>query len=121
MNHEKFLDTLAESEGQYLECPNGHGWLPPRRICPECGETDLAPESLPNAGEIVAVTEIQVAAPDFADDASYYTAVADFGPVRLTGQVRGTDPGNTSVGDVVGADVGESVTTGDPVVVLWQQ
>lgn len=118
MNHDEFLDALAAGEGRYLECPEGHGWLPPRRVCPECGARELSPEPLPDAGEIVALTEVKVASPDFADDAPYLTAVADFGPVRLTGQVRGGNPDDASVGDVVGANVAESVTSGERVVVL---
>lgn len=116
MNYETFLDALADGEGHYLECPAGHGWLPPRRVCPACGTTELAAAPLPDAGRLVAVTEVQVPAPDFADDAPYYTAIAEFGHVRLTGQVRGAE--TPTVGDVVGADVDRSVTTDERVVVF---
>ncbi len=110
------LDGIAEGEGYYLECGNGHGFLPPRRICPDCGSRELDQEPLPDSGEIVSFTEITVAAPKFADDAPYVTALADFGPVQVTGMLQDTDGDDVEVGMVVGVDVGERVTTGDRVI-----
>lgn len=110
------LDAIAEDGGYYLECANGHGWLPPRRICPECGSRELSEEPLPEAGEVVTFTEIAVAAPGFADDAPYVTALADFGPVQITGMLRGVD--DPEVGTVVGIGVGERETTGDRAIVF---
>ena len=113
---DEWLDALAEDEGYYLACPEGHGWLPPRRVCPECGATDLAEEPLPAAGEVTTFTVTRVASPSFADDTPYVTAVADFGPVELTGQVRGVEPSDVEVGLVVGATVGMRATTDDRLV-----
>lgn len=116
--YDDWLDAVAEDRGYYLSCENGHGWLPPRRVCPDCGSRDLAEEPLPDAGEIATHTTVYVATPQFEDDAPYVTAVADFGPVSVTGMVRGVEPENVEMGDVVGIDVGERETTGDRAVVF---
>ena len=118
-----WLDAVAADEGFYLSCENGHGWLPPRRICPDCGSRDLTEEPLPESGEVATHTTVFVATPGFEDDAPYVTAIADFGAVSITGMVRGVDPddrasGGVEMGDVVGVEVGERETTGDRAVFL---
>jgi len=113
-----WLDAIAEDEPYYIECSNGHGWLPPRRVCPECGSRELAREPLPEAGEIATHTTVQVATPQFEDDAPYVTAIADFGPVSVTGLVRGVEPDAVAVGTVVGIEIGERATTGERAVVF---
>ena len=114
--YDDLLDAIADGEGYYLECGNGHGWLPPRRVCPDCGSRDLTEEPLSDSGEIETYTIIQVAAPNFADDAPYVTALADFGPVRITGMMNDVDPEDVDTGDVVGVTVGERVTTGERMI-----
>lgn len=116
--YDDLLDGIEDGQGQYLECANGHGWLPPRRICPECGSRDLTETDLPESGEVVSWTEITVAAPRFADDAPYITALANFGPVQITGMLRDVDAEDVEVGMPVGIDVGERVTTGDRAIVF---
>lgn len=110
------LDALAAGDGYYLECPDGHGSLPPRRVCPRCGETDLAERPLPATGEVATFTVVRVATPRFAEDVPYVTAIADFGPVRLTGVLEAVDPDDVALGDRVEPTVGASETTGDRVV-----
>lgn len=110
------LDAIEAGEGTYLACEAGHGWLPPRRICPACGSRDLAVEPLPDAGELVSFTEVAVPAPAFSDDAPYITALADFGPVQITGLLRGSSA--PEIGDVVGLEVGERRTTEDRAIVF---
>lgn len=114
--YDDLLDAIEGGEGYYLECEDGHGWLPPRRICPECGSRELREEPLPDAGEITSFTEIAVAAPSWTDDAPYITAVADFGPVGITGLLRDAD--DPEIGMIVGVEVGERVTTGDRAIVF---
>ncbi|WP_458185493.1 Zn-ribbon domain-containing OB-fold protein [Haladaptatus sp. NG-WS-4] len=107
--YDEWLAAIADGEAYYLECENGHGSLPPRRICPECGVSDLEETPLPETGEIETYTVVHVPAPSFADDAPYTTAVVDFGPVRLTG-VADDD---VEVGTRVSATVGTTETTGE--------
>lgn len=114
---DEFLDALADGEGYYVECANGHGSLPPRRVCPECGSDDLAEVSLPASGEVATYTRVHVPAPSFADDAPYVTAVVDFGPVRLTGQVL-ADVEDVEIGLEVEPGVGETETRGERLVVF---
>jgi len=116
--YDDLLDAIESGEGFYIECPKGHGSLPPRRVCPHCGATELEETPLPESGEIETFTTVHVASPEFADDAPYVTAVADFGGVRLTGQVRGVEPDDLEVGTEVTPDVGESETAGERVLIL---
>ena len=116
--YDAWLDSIEADGGYYVECANGHGWLPPRRVCPECGSRELRDEPLPDGGTVASHTTITVATPQFEDDAPYVTAIADFGPVAVTGLVRGVDPEDVAIGDVVGIEVGERATTGDRAVVF---
>ncbi|SFR48407.1 MULTISPECIES: Zn-ribbon domain-containing OB-fold protein [Halorubrum] len=131
-DHAEWLDALADGDGFALVCPNGHGSLPPRRVCPECGSTELSREPLAETGTVATYSVVHVPSPRFADDAPYATAVADFGPTRLTGIVRGegdgggaTDgedaddaPPEAAIGDAVTVGVGERVTDGERLVVF---
>jgi hypothetical protein len=115
--YDDLLDAIEEGDGYYLTCPNGHGTVPPRRICPDCGSRELTEAPLPETGEVLAATTISVAPPQFADDAPYVTAIAEFGDVRLTGVVRGTDT-EPAPGDVVTVDIGETATEGARALVF---
>ncbi|EMA39671.1 Zn-ribbon domain-containing OB-fold protein [Halobiforma nitratireducens] len=111
-----WLDAAEDGEAYYFECPDGHGSLPPRRVCPECGATDLEQQPVPETGEIATFTVTHVPTPAFEDDAPYATAIADFGPVRITGQVVGIDPETVGNGLEVEIDVTVSETTDERVV-----
>ena len=113
---DEWLDAAENDDAYYLDCPNGHGSLPPRRVCPDCGATDLEERELPDAGEIQTFTVTHVPTPAFEEDAPYATAVAGFGPVRLTGQVVGTDLENVETGLEVEIEVTVSETTGERVL-----
>jgi len=112
-----WLDAVAAGDAFYLECPAGHALLPPRRICPVCGARDLAEQPLPGTGEVLTHTTVAVPTPGFADDAPYVTAIAAFGPVRLTGLVA-VDPGGVDTGDRVGLAVGRTETRDERVLTL---
>lgn len=116
--YDDWLDAIEEGEAYYLECENGHGYLPPTRVCPDCGSREMADEEIPEAGEIATFTVINVAAPDFSEDTPYVTAVADFGPVRITGVLPEIDPEKVETGMTVGLSLGERTTTGDDLVVF---
>ncbi|SFB75082.1 hypothetical protein SAMN05444422_101718 [Halobiforma haloterrestris] len=111
-----WLDAAEDGEAYYLECPEGHGSLPPRRVCPDCGATDLDERELPDTGEIETFTVTHVPTPAFEDDAPYATAIANFGPVRVTGQVVGIDLETIENGLEVTIDVAVSETTDERVV-----
>ena len=125
-DHAEWLDALADGAGFALVCPDGHGSLPPRRVCPECGATDLSREPLDETGEIETYSVVHVPSPRFAEDAPYATAVVDFGPTRLTGIVRDGDaerngddaPPQVAIGDAVTVGVGERETDGERIVVF---
>ena len=111
-----WLDAIEDGEEYYFECADGHGALPPCRVCPECGSTDLKRTDLPDSGAVDTFTLVNVAAPQFADDTPYVTAVADFGMVRLTGVLRGMDHDDVEVGTTVSVGVEETETTGERVL-----
>ena len=122
-SYDEWLDAIAAGEGFYLESPAGVGSLPPRRVCPETGSTDLTREPLPETGTIETYSVVHVAAPGFTDDTPYVSAIADFGSVRLTGIVRGLDPdaidGDTDLIDTeVRLTVETRETTDDRLIVL---
>jgi len=113
-----FLDAVEDGQPYYLAGPEGDGWLPPRRVDPATGSTELTEEPLPETGEIVTLTQTHVAGPDFADDAPYVVAIVDFGPVKVTGQIRGADPGDVEIGDAVSIGVDRTETQDDRLVVF---
>lgn len=110
--YDDFLDAVAADEGFCLVCSNGHGWVPPRRVCPSCGSRELSKTDLPDTGEVIARTTIHVGAPQFEDDTPYDLAIVDLGPLSVTGQVQ-TDA-STSVhrGLEVKPTILESTTDG---------
>lgn len=116
--YDDLLDAIEEGEPYYLACDEGHGSLPPRHVCPECGSPDLTETPLPDSGTIEAHTVVHVPTPRFLDDAPYVTAVVDFGSVRLTGQVRGVDPQEVSNGQSVGVDVGRTKTDDERLLIF---
>ena len=116
--YDEWLDAIENGEAFYLESPAGHGSLPPRRVCPHSGSTELSQEPLPEMGTIETYTVVHVAAEKFNDDTPYVSAVVDFGPVALTGILRGVDPEAVAVGDEVTVTVEPRETTDDRLVVF---
>jgi len=113
-----FLDAVEEGDAYYLEGPEGDGSLPPRRIDPATGSRDLTEEPLPETGEIVAHTQTHVASPGFADDAPFVVAIADFGPVKITGQMRDIDAEDVEIGQTVDIGIDRSETNDERLVVF---
>lgn len=111
--YDDFLDAVAAGDPYYLACSEGHASLPPRRACPECGSTDLAVEPLPESGTVETYTVVHVATPEFAAAVPYVTAIVDFGPVALTGVLRGVDPDEVETGTTVGVTVEERTPSAD--------
>lgn len=116
--YDDWLDAIEAGEGFYIACPNEHGSLPPRRVCPHCASPDIEERPLPEAGTIDSHTAVHVATPAFEADAPYVTALASFGPVTITGILRDVEPETVAIGDPVGITVGERETTGERLVVF---
>ena len=77
----------------------------PFYLAGETGAADFERRPLPATGEVLTRTEVDVAAPDF-------------GPVDVTGQLRGVDGDDVAIGRPVELAVGRSETAGDRVLVL---
>ncbi|MFW6457806.1 MAG: Zn-ribbon domain-containing OB-fold protein [Halodesulfurarchaeum sp.] len=114
--YDDFLDAIEEGAPYYLACPEGHGSLPPRNVCPECGAADLEETPLPAEGTILAHNVVHVPTPRFREDTPYVTAIVDFGPVAVTGQVRELDHGAVENGAEVELTTDRSETEGDRLV-----
>ncbi|MFB6266331.1 MAG: Zn-ribbon domain-containing OB-fold protein [Halodesulfurarchaeum sp.] len=114
--YDDLLDAMEGDEGYYLQSSSGRGWLPPRAVDPTSGETELTEQPLPDRGEVETYTVINVATPDFADDAPFALAIVDMGPVKLTGQIRGVDPEDVEIGMAVEPTVVRAETTGERLI-----
>lgn len=117
--YDDFMDAVEDGEPFYLESPSGNGWLPPRACDPETGEEELVEEELPETGEILTHTTTYVSGPDFADDAPYVVAIASFGPVNITGQMREVDPESVEIGQEVEIGVERTQTLDERVLVFY--
>jgi uncharacterized OB-fold protein len=113
------LDAVADGEPYYLETDEGAAYVPPMPYDPATGAEGLTEHPLPEPGEILTHTTTHIAAPQFDEDAPYVTAVADFGPVNLTGQVHGIDPEDVEVGREVTLGVERSETLDERVLVFY--
>lgn len=110
--YDDFMDALEDGDPSYLECENGHASLPPRRICPECASSVLEEKPLPDSGELLTYNVTHVPTPAFADDVPYVLGIAEFGDVRLTGQIR-AEKEDVEIGLMVTAGTEESDTDGE--------
>lgn len=116
--YDDFLDAVENGQPYYLAGSDGKGWLPPRVVDPETGDPELERQPLPDTGEVDAVTVTHVPIPDFGDDVPYVVAIASFGPVRLTGQLREVELAEATAGIEVTVDVDTTETTGDRILVF---
>lgn len=116
--YDDFLDAVEDDEPYYLECSKGHGSLPPRHVCPDCGDSELTEVALPSFGTIQAHNVVHVPTPRFKEDTPYATAIVDFGPVSVTGQVTGMDPQDVENGLEVTLDIDRTETNEDRLLVF---
>lgn len=111
-SYDTWLDAIVEDDAFYLTCPEGHSSLPPQRVCLVCGDSKLSRTPLPSEGSITSLTEIHVQAPRFEHLETVNVAIADFGPVRVTGQLQ--DDSETVDREMsVRLTVGQSTATGE--------
>ncbi|MFC6719802.1 Zn-ribbon domain-containing OB-fold protein [Natrialbaceae archaeon GCM10025810] len=118
---DSFVDALADGDGYYLECSNGHACLPPRNLCPDCGDSVLKRRSLPERGEIASHTTIRVPGPEFEADAPYVLAVVSLGSISLTGRVENVDPDGDEVAVGLPVSVAVRETDDDRLIVFTPQ
>ena len=118
-DHAAWLDAINSGRGFYLECPNGHGWLPPRRVCKTCSSTDLDRVTLPASGVIETYTEIHVPSPRFEHEDSVVVAIADFGGVSITGRLDTTADESIELGAPVELAVERSATTDERILTFY--
>jgi len=116
--YDDFLDAVEDGEPYYLESPSENGWLPPAMVDPTTGEGDLTEQPLSDTGEVLTFTTTNVAGPAFSDDAPFVVAVAEFGPVDITGQLRDIDPEDVEIGQEVTLDVGQTETTDERLLIF---
>lgn len=114
--HTAWLDAIESGRGFYLECPDGHGWLPPRRVCKTCSATDLDRVSLPDSGVVETYTEIHVPSPRFEHEDSVVVAIAEFGGVSLTGHLDNTAAESIEQGASVELAVERSASTDERIL-----
>ena len=103
--YDEFLDAIDAGEPFYLRCPQDHASLPPQRICPECRSKEVTREPLSRTGEIKTYSVVTVPLPQLSDNSPYIVAIADFGPLNITGHCQGMDPENVKVGKQVSVSV----------------
>ncbi|MCU4716984.1 Zn-ribbon domain-containing OB-fold protein [Halapricum hydrolyticum] len=113
--YDQALEAIENGNPYALECPEGHQSMPPRRVCPECGASDLEEVEIPLSGELLSYNVTYVPTPDFKDDVPFVLGIAQFDNVRLTGRVK-ADAEDVEVGSAVEVGLGESETTERPLV-----
>jgi uncharacterized OB-fold protein len=91
LGEQELFDRLQAGHLGVMVCPAGHGFLPPHRRCPRCGEdaervTEVTPE-----GPVITHTTIAVPATDFAGETPI-VVVIEVGPVRVTARWDRDDP-----------------------------
>lgn len=98
-----FAATVASGEPNYLSCEAcGEATLPPRRVCPDCGATELTREQFSGRGELLTFTEISVTIPKFHGETPYTSVLVGMDEgVTLTGQLRDATASDVAIGDEV--------------------
>lgn len=107
--YDDFMDALDDGQPYYLECADGHALLPPRSVCPECTSEQFTEQPLAETGELLTYNVTHVPTPEFADDVPFVLGIADFGDIRLTGQIR-ADSDDVEIGDelTIGSEISDT-------------
>lgn len=119
--HNDFCEAIEADDPFYLACPDGHGSVPPRRTCPQCGAELLSAQPLPETGHVQASTVVHVATSTFADNVPYVTAIADFGAVSLTGIIIETSSDAVDHGMAVTVSIERAEERQHPTLVFKPQ
>lgn len=101
----EFYDHLRDGSLSTTECEDcGALHFPPRVVCPECTNDDLAYASLPHEGTLFAFSAVRGSAPvGMADDVPFVVGVVDLDDVdvRLSARIDGAEYDDLSIGDRV--------------------
>jgi uncharacterized OB-fold protein len=73
--------------------------VPPRSLCPHCGNNDMNWTELPNKGKLVTYTVIHVSPAQFQELSPYAVGIVEFTEgVRLPGMIRNVKLENLKIG-----------------------
>ncbi len=89
----EFLTYLEQGKFMTTRCKKcGVAHFPPKMDCPSCLESDTEWFQLPEKGTLVTYSTVHYGPSGFEDKAPYTLAVADFGNVRVFGQISRSMP-----------------------------
>ena len=97
---ESFYKFCAEKKLMGVKCTRCKKiTVPPRIVCPHCGNTDQIWTELPNRGRLVTYTVIHVPPPQFEALAPYAIGIVELAEgVRLPGMVKNVKLENLKIG-----------------------
>ncbi len=97
---ESFYKFCAEKKLMGVKCTRCKKiTVPPRTVCPHCGNTDQIWTELPNRGRLVTYTVIHVPPPQFEALAPYAIGIVELAEgVRLPGMVKNVKLENLKIG-----------------------
>jgi len=97
---ESFYKFCAEKKLMGVKCTRCKKiTVPPRTVCPHCGNTDQIWTELPNRGRLVTYTVIHVPPPQFEALAPYAICIVELTDgVRLPGMVKNVKLENLKIG-----------------------
>lgn len=101
---QEFFSAIEQGKPYYITDAGSHGMLPPKFVdtVPENQETNRA--SMPEIGELLTHSKVHVAPSPLEDISPYTIAIAEFGSVRITGQLREFEKG-PEIGQEVDIDL----------------
>ena len=87
---ENFYKFCAEKKLMGVTCTGCKKVIvPPRGLCPQCGNSDMNWTELPRKGKLVTYTVIHVSPAQFQELTPYAVGIVEFGEgVRLPGMIR---------------------------------
>ena len=106
---DRFAAAIEAGSPEYAICEAcDHAALPPRQICPTCGNTVWQSKPLPDRGPVLSFTEISVTIPRFEGETPYTIVLAELVEgIRLSGQLRDGRVEDLAIGDSVALGVEE--------------
>lgn len=85
---QEFFNAIEQGEPYCLTDAGPHGMLPQRFVDTFSGNKETNQVSIPETGELLTHSTVHVAPSPLEDVSPYTIAIAEFGLVRITGQLR---------------------------------